>query len=40
VPRELVLQQLDEIILVIHDQDTRHHAGNLTRLAPNAKTGG
>jgi len=40
VPRKFVLQQLDEIILVIHDQDPRHHADNLARPVPNAKTVG
>src|SRR5674476_1696154 len=40
VSAEFVLQQLDEIVLVIHDQNTRHHADNLARLAPNTKTAG
>jgi hypothetical protein len=40
VSAEFVLQQLDEIMLVIHDQNTRHHADNLACLAPNTKTAG
>jgi len=31
VTRELVLQQLDEVILVIHDEDTRHHAHRISQ---------
>ena len=40
VPREFVLQQLDEIILVIHNQDTRAHADKIACPATNAKTAG
>ena len=40
VSAEFVLQQLDEIMLVIHDQNTRHHADKLAHLAPNTKTTG
>src|ERR1039457_6137983 len=40
MPREFVLQQLDEVMLVIHDQNPRPHAHNLACLAPNAKTTG
>jgi hypothetical protein len=37
MPGELVLQQFDEIILVIHDQDARQHADNLIQPVPNDK---
>jgi hypothetical protein len=39
VPRELVLQQLDEIILIIHDQDTRHHANTISQNRAKHKDG-
>jgi hypothetical protein len=38
LPHEFVLQQLDEIIFVIHNQNTRHHFDNIARLPPNTKT--
>ena len=38
LPRELVLQQLDEIVLVIHDQNTVRHAAKLAGSAPTTKT--
>jgi hypothetical protein len=38
LPREFVLQQLDEIVLVIHQQNPRRHAAKLARLAPSTTT--
>jgi hypothetical protein len=38
LPREFLLQQLDEIILVIHDQNPVRHAAKLAGSAPSTTT--